>query len=284
MSDGGSVLGMIFGAADCGGPFDCVLSIDRYGIILWILFLVYLVKVLGVLCERYFIEALEEFKHRLGMSDDVAGACIFAPGSSAPEVFTNLVATFFIVGEGGVGAIIGSLVYNVLIMIGLPAICAPHDLKIWWYPVARDVVVFTISVAELLAILYDDKVETWEAGVMVGTYILYTIFMKFNAAFVLKMGLQQETEVQEIDVSVSRPKKIKEQEEMQPALIHVLHYDYDNLKIAPPDLNLKIAPLGVPDLNLKIAPPDLNLDDADDAEDTDPFPAPGPSHNSPSGW
>lgn len=208
-----SLLNVVFGKVVCVGSFDCELPIDTYGIAFWVAMAVYLLNLLGMLCEGYFVLAIEEIVERFAVTADVAGALFFAPGSSSPELLTNLVATFFIVGEGGVGAVIGSLVYNVLIMVGAPSIVAPCPMKIWWYPVMRDATVFAIAVIELLVFVSDDKVVAWEAAIMVCTYLSYAAFMKFNSAFIETFGLERETLVEEINIpaahEVSKPPLIK---------------------------------------------------------------------------
>lgn len=52
---------------------------------------------------------------------DIAGATFMAAASSSPELFINCVGTFVTEGDLGVGAIVGSAVFNVL---AVPACCA----------------------------------------------------------------------------------------------------------------------------------------------------------------
>lgn len=54
------------------------------------------------------------------MSEDVAGATFMAMAGSSPELFINCVGTFVTEGDIGVGAIVGSAVFNVL---AVPACC-----------------------------------------------------------------------------------------------------------------------------------------------------------------
>ena len=53
------------------------------------------------------------------MDQDVAGATFMAAGSSAPEVFISLIAVFVSEGDAGIGAIVGSAVFNILFVIGI---------------------------------------------------------------------------------------------------------------------------------------------------------------------
>ncbi len=52
------------------------------------------------------------------MDQDVAGATFMAAGSSAPEVFISLIGIFVSESSTGIGAIVGSAVFNILFVIG----------------------------------------------------------------------------------------------------------------------------------------------------------------------
>ena len=46
---------------------------------------------IAIVCDDYFVPALEAIVEKLGLSDDVAGATFMAAGSSAPELFTSVI-------------------------------------------------------------------------------------------------------------------------------------------------------------------------------------------------
>ena len=48
----------------------------------------YLFLAIAIICDDYFVEALERISSALKLSDDVAGATFMAAGSSAPELAT----------------------------------------------------------------------------------------------------------------------------------------------------------------------------------------------------
>jgi len=189
---GESIIAVIAGELSCSAAFDCDLDFDKYGgIVLWILIMLYMFKALGVICDEYFVPSLEVIVEKLQLSNDVAGATFMAAGSSAPELFTNLVATFFIVNEGGVGTIVGSAIFNILVIVGATCYfaCKDKKLKIWWYPLCRDCFFYVVSIIELVVFLADEHVKAWEGIVMICTYVLYCIYMKFNPRIVEALGL-----------------------------------------------------------------------------------------------
>merc|ERR550514_2676796 len=114
-------------------------------------------KALGTICDEYFVPALEVIVKRLGISNDVAGATFMAAGSSAPELFTSLVATFLIPSSAGVGTIIGSAIFNILVIVGATCFFAGQVLRIWWYPLTRDCCFYILAIAEMGVFLVDDQ-------------------------------------------------------------------------------------------------------------------------------
>lgn len=63
------------------------------------------------------------------MREDVAGATFMAMASSSPELFINCVGTFVTEGDIGVGAIVGSAVFNIL---AVPACCGLFANMVSW--------------------------------------------------------------------------------------------------------------------------------------------------------
>ncbi len=85
---------------------------------------------LAVVTDSFFVKSLDRVAKVLGVSDDVAGATFMAAGSSAPELFTSLLSVFFTTDDVGVGTIVGSAVFNILIIIGLSALFAKAVLNL----------------------------------------------------------------------------------------------------------------------------------------------------------
>jgi len=195
-----SFLAAIFGVLTCVGVFDCDRDFDSYGgIVLWFALCIYMFKQLGTICDEYFVPSLEVIVEKLEMSNDVAGATFMAAGSSAPELFTSLVATFFIVNEGGVGTIVGSAIFNILVIVGATGWCACKEsaLEIWWYPLTRDCIFYVISITELMLVLWDEEVMLYEAVIMVLTYFLYIFYMWLNPSIILYFGLVEPCDEEE---------------------------------------------------------------------------------------
>jgi K+-dependent Na+/Ca+ exchanger-like protein len=177
---------------------------DPAGIILWFLIMLYMFKALGTVCDEYFVPSLEMISEKLQLSNDVAGATFMAAGSSAPELFTSLVATFLIVNEGGVGTIIGSAIFNILVIVGATCAFAGQELTIWWYPLARDCTFYVLSILELYLTLMDEVVEWYEGLIMFLSYIVYCFYMKINGKVAAKFT--KHTEVTDAEAPEEKPK------------------------------------------------------------------------------
>eukprot|EP01061_Rhynchopus_euleeides_P019855 TRINITY_DN3257_c0_g1_i1.p1 TRINITY_DN3257_c0_g1~~TRINITY_DN3257_c0_g1_i1.p1 ORF type:complete len:591 (+),score=286.84 TRINITY_DN3257_c0_g1_i1:90-1862(+) len=96
------------------------------GIFVWIPMTIWIFSGVAIAADEYFQPALEAISDALGLSADVRGATFLAAASSAPEFFTSFADTFLVSDEGGegfgVGTIVGSAVFNVLIIVALSTI------------------------------------------------------------------------------------------------------------------------------------------------------------------
>ncbi|KAK3922927.1 Sodium/potassium/calcium exchanger 5 [Frankliniella fusca] len=116
------------------------------------------------------------------MSEDVAGATFMAAATSSPELFINLVGTFVTEGDIGVGAVVGSAVFNIL---AVPACCglfAGTAVALDWWPVTRDCAAYGVTVVLLILTLRDGRVEWYEALLLVSVYLLYLLAMCYNSS------------------------------------------------------------------------------------------------------
>merc|ERR1719161_773331 len=114
------------------------LKAEKAGWFVWYLFnIFYMFCALAIVCDEFFVPALECFVDEFEISMDVAGATFMAAGGSMPELFTSFIATFQ---ESTVGfaAIVGSAVFNVLFVIGVCALFALEPLKLSPWPLGRD--------------------------------------------------------------------------------------------------------------------------------------------------
>lgn len=130
---------------------------------------------LSHVCDDYFVKSLDKVAHDLKMSSDVAGATLMAIGSSAPEFFVSIISVLKPgdYAEIGIGTIVGSALFNILVIIGASAVVRSTILT--WQPVLRDAVFYTISILLLLWVFSDGSITIFEAGLFLATYVIYVI-------------------------------------------------------------------------------------------------------------
>lgn len=78
----------------------------------------------------------------------------------------------------GTGTIVGSAVFNILVIIGLCGLFCTAAIQLSWWPLARDSSCYLISIFVLIAVLYDGNVYWYEAAAMVSLYFFYILIMK----------------------------------------------------------------------------------------------------------
>eukprot|EP00062_Callorhinchus_milii_P002233 gi/632939147/ref/XP_007907888.1/ PREDICTED: sodium/potassium/calcium exchanger 5 [Callorhinchus milii] len=150
------------------------------GIVIHIIITLYMLIAVDIVCEDYFIPSLEVISERLGLSQDIAGATFMAAGSSAPELVTVFLGVFVTKGDIGVSTIVGSAVYNLL---GISAACGlltttVSTLKCW--PLFRDCAAYAISIAALIAIIFDNMIYWYESASLLLIYAVYILVLCFD--------------------------------------------------------------------------------------------------------
>jgi len=143
---------------------------------------VYMFCALAIVCDEYFVAALEVIQERNDVRDDVAGATLMAAGGSAPELFTSLIGTFNR-SDVGIGTIVGSAVFNVLFVIGCCAIFSKELLQLTWWPLFRDCMWYMVALAMVGGFFANGDGQTivwWEAMCLFVVYLCYVGFMSKN--------------------------------------------------------------------------------------------------------
>lgn len=150
-------------------------------VILHIIGMCYMFLALSIACDEFFIPALAIITEKLNISEDVAGATFMAAGGSMPELCTSFIGVFADPDSNvGFGTIVGSAVFNVLFVIGMCAVFSKEILKLTWWPLFRDCMFYSIALIVLIVFFTDEKIEWWEALILIITYFLYVTFMKYN--------------------------------------------------------------------------------------------------------
>lgn len=115
-----------------------------------------------------------------GMSDLVIGLTIIAVGTSLPELAASLAGVMKGEDDMAVGNIIGSNVFNILAVMGIPGILNPSVLS--EFAMGRDFWVM-LGVSLLLVVMALGKsrsVNRIEGGVLIVTFVAYQAYLLMN--------------------------------------------------------------------------------------------------------
>lgn len=146
-------------------------------------------------CDAYFVPAINVFVSKMKKSPNawlkrwgdeaVAGATICALGCNGPEMFTNLIA-LYTGSDAGIGVVVGSEIFNLLIIVGLTVVAAPVlPLAIARVPFARDCFFYGVSIALLYWALLDKAIEWYEAYILLAAAGVYVMSVYFTEDLVM---------------------------------------------------------------------------------------------------
>eukprot|EP00560_Eucampia_antarctica_P007356 CAMPEP_0197828358 /NCGR_PEP_ID=MMETSP1437-20131217/4936_1 /TAXON_ID=49252 ORGANISM="Eucampia antarctica, Strain CCMP1452" /NCGR_SAMPLE_ID=MMETSP1437 /ASSEMBLY_ACC=CAM_ASM_001096 /LENGTH=329 /DNA_ID=CAMNT_0043429537 /DNA_START=38 /DNA_END=1024 /DNA_ORIENTATION=+ len=131
--------------------------------------------------EERFVPALNVIATYFNIPDDVAGATLMAAGASAPELFSSLVALFVTHSALGLGTIVGSEVFNQLVICaGCVLTATDGKLKLNKQIVAREVFFYALSITVFLYALSDRRPAVTDTT---GVNHIYVSFTKASALF-----------------------------------------------------------------------------------------------------
>ena len=127
--------------------------------------------------DEFFIKSLDNISRWMKLTPSVAGATLMAMGTSAPELSTALFALFLpnTNPATGVGTIVGSAIFQVLVVIGFAALVKTSYLD--WKPVIRDGVFYSLTIILLILFVEDDRFTLLESSLLLGTYLIYLIVL-----------------------------------------------------------------------------------------------------------
>ena len=143
-----------------------------------LLIMIAAIYLLAVVTDGFFIESLDAIARKLNLPHNVAGASLMAMGSSMPELSIALITLIRAGGQYsdiGVGNIVGSAVFNILVITGASALIRPA--RITRPVIIRDCLVYTISILLLLGVYVDGHVTMSETLIFLGLYAIYILIL-----------------------------------------------------------------------------------------------------------
>lgn len=139
--------------------------------------------VLLVVGARLLVGGASDIARSLGASELVIGLTVVAAGTSLPEVATSFTAAIRGQRDIAVGNVVGSNVFNVLIVLGAAGAVAPEAI-----PVPRGLITFDlpimvgVSLACLPIFFTGWAISRWEGLLFLGYYVAYLIYLVLHQA------------------------------------------------------------------------------------------------------
>ena len=148
---------------------------------LWLAILMVLAGLSGLIFGgNLFVNSATELARMLGVSDKFIAVTILAGGTSLPELATSLVAALKGRDQLALGNILGSNVFNILLILGSSALITPLSLA----SVTRvDATVLTLSMLLLLLWAYTgrrERIDRWEGALMLLLFGAYYTYLFIN--------------------------------------------------------------------------------------------------------
>ena len=131
--------------------------------------------VMIVLGGRWLVEGAVDLARLVGMSEAVIGLTVIAIGTSLPELVTSVIAAYKGASAVALGNVLGSNIFNLLLIGGVTAIIAPGtipaEISNFGLPV--------LIVASILLLIFaatGRKITRWEGGILLVTYLALLVY------------------------------------------------------------------------------------------------------------
>lgn len=128
------------------------------------------------------VEGAVNIAATLGVSSLVVGLTVVAVGTSLPELATSIIAVRRGERDLAVGNVVGSNIFNIGVVLGLPALISLEGIPVSAAAVAFDIPVMLAAAVALLPVAFTGfAIARWEGVLFVGLYLAYTGYVVLTA-------------------------------------------------------------------------------------------------------
>lgn len=209
------------GFADVGDDSLCADSdpeeapdwVKNGGFLILFVIVIQMFWALALVCEEFFVPALNVMCEEFKIPDDVAGATFMAAGASSPELFTAMIGLLVYDSNIGVGTVVGSEIFNHMIISSGSVLFAKGGvLNLDARILLRDLIAYAFSLLVLIWALKDSvykslphafESSSWDeclhvtlghSIVLIVVYIIYAIVAGNYQGLILKCCPRTEVE------------------------------------------------------------------------------------------
>ncbi len=118
-----------------------------------------------------------EIARAYGLSEKLIGLTILAAGTSLPELATSCVAAYRKNTDIAIGNVVGSNIFNIFFILGTTGLIHPIPYNTSMNFDLQVLVASTVLLMIFMFTLNSRKLDRWEAALMLGAYLVYTIYL-----------------------------------------------------------------------------------------------------------
>jgi cation:H+ antiporter len=118
-----------------------------------------------------------EIARAYGLSEKLIGLTILAAGTSLPELATSCVAAYRKNTDIAIGNVVGSNIFNIFFILGVTGVINPMP-----YNAAMNFDLYVLMGSTVVLVIFmftlnTRKLDRWEAAMLLGGYIVYTVYL-----------------------------------------------------------------------------------------------------------
>jgi len=148
---------------------------DYSNLKIWVLIGIGLAGLVGG--SKLVVDNAVAMAQSLGVSEKIIGLTIVAAGTSLPELATSIVAAMRKNADIAIGNIVGSNIFNLLLIVGISGFIRPLDYNDSFN---TDIYMLLGGTAFLFMAMYIGKkyqLERWQSLILLTVYVAYTVYL-----------------------------------------------------------------------------------------------------------
>jgi cation:H+ antiporter len=135
-----------------------------------------------VIGANWLVDGAVLLAREFGVSELVIGLTIVAVGTSLPELATSIVASRRGERDIAVGNIVGSNIFNILVVLGFSGLLSPAGISVSTAALGFDLpVMIAVAIACLPIFFTSGAITRWEGLLFFGYYLAYLVYLLLTA-------------------------------------------------------------------------------------------------------
>ena len=131
-----------------------------------------------VIGSKLLVDGAVVIARHFGWSELVIGLTIISVGTSLPEVATSVVAALRGERDIAVGNVVGSNIFNIVSVLGIASLVAPHGIPVARQALVLDIpVMLGIAIACLPVFFTGYRITRLNGALFLGYYLLYLLYL-----------------------------------------------------------------------------------------------------------